>query len=221
MPLILGVERISSAAWALLIGCHYRPDDTTVWVDEAPPQRPQAITSYAPGYWRAQFSHPLPSAALVYACGQSATLVVATPEQPTWLIGILGLGLIGTGLLGIKLIRQPTRRVNVSTTSPTTIGWRAVIYDEQGERTISLPDGILTIGSDPACHLIVLAPDIALRHAQLILNKETAQIVDLASPSGVFNGPVRRRLRPHLPFLIDTDQDLWLGATVRMRLMKN
>lgn len=217
--LILGVEQISATAWALLVGCSSPPHDLHVWAEEAPPQRPQTITALAPGRWHAQFTGALPSSAIVYGCGQNAALVVAAPATPSWLNGLFGLGVVAAALLGMRLFRRSRHIVNQPTPASAITVWRVHIADEHGERTIALPAGMLTAGSDPACHLIVLAPDIALRHAHLILTEESAQIVDLASPSGVFCGPVRRRLRPHTPTPVG-DEDIWLGATVRLRLVK-
>lgn len=218
--LILGVEQISATAWALLVGCSSPPHDLHVWAEEAPPQRPQTITALAPGRWRAQFDGALPSSAIVYGCGQNAALVVAAPATPSWLNGLFGLGVVAAALLGMRLFRRSRHIVNQPTPAPAITVWRAHIADEHGERTIALPAGMLTAGSDPACHLIVLGSDIALRHAHLILTEEQAHIVDLASPSGIFCGPVRRRLRPHTPTPVG-DEDIWLGATVRLRLVKN
>lgn len=218
--LILGVEQISATAWALLVGCSSRPHDLHVWAEEAPPQHPQTITALAPGRWRAQFDGALPSSAIVYGCGQSAALVVASPTTPLWLYSLFGLGIVAAALLGVRLSRRPHRVVTRPTPAPAAPVWQAHITDEQGERTIALPTGMLTAGSDPACQMIVLGSDIALRHAHLMLTEEQAHIVDLASPSGIFYGPVRRRLRPHTPTPVG-DEDIWLGATVRLRLVKN
>ncbi|WP_298490228.1 FHA domain-containing protein [uncultured Chloroflexus sp.] len=217
--LILGVEQISATAWALLVGCSSPPHDLRVWAEEAPPQLPQTITALAPGRWRAQFDGALPSSAIVYGCGQRAALVVASTTTPLWLNSLFGLGMVAAALLGVRLIRRPRRVVTRPTPSPTTPVWQAHITDEQGDRILTLPTGMLTAGSDPACHMIVLGSDIALRHAHLMLTEEQAHIVDLASPSGIFCGPVRRRLRPHTPTLVG-DEDIWLGATVRLRLVK-
>ncbi|MEF3273176.1 MAG: FHA domain-containing protein [Chloroflexus sp.] len=219
LPLILGVERISATTWALLVRCHYQPRDVQVWVEATHSVRPKVIEPHGARSWRAQFDGHLPSTATVYGCGQSATLVVTTPNQPGWIAGMLGLTLAVTGILAVSLIRRRSRQIPSPARPPSTIAWRALIHDEQGERSIALPTGIVTVGSDPACQLIVLAPDIALRHAQIMVTEATAHIVDLASPSGIFSGPVRRRLRPHTPIPIG-DEDLWLGATVRMRLAK-
>lgn len=218
--LILGVEQISATAWALLVGCSSPPHDLHVWAEEAPPQRPQTITALAPGRWRAQFDGALPSSAIVYGCGQNAALVIAAPPLPQWLNVLFGIGIVAAVLLGARIIRRPRHTVTPRSQLPATSVWQASITDEQGERTIALPTGMLTAGSDPACHLIVLGSDIALRHAHLILTEEQAHIVDLASPSGIFCGPVRRRLRPHTPTPVG-DEDIWLGATVRLRLVKN
>lgn len=217
--LILGVERISDTAWALLVGCPSHPHDIQVWAEETAPQRPQTITALAPGRWRAHFTGALPQSATIYGCGQSAALVIATATPPLWLHGLFSIGATTAILLGARFIRRAHRTISPSPKPPSTAVWQAQLTDEEGERTITLPTGLLTAGSDPACHVIVLAPDIALRHAHLIITEEYAQIVDLASPSGVFCGPVRRRLRPHTPTLV-SDEDIWLGATARLRLVK-
>lgn len=217
--LIFGVEQISATAWALLVGCPSPPHDLHVWAEEAPPQRPQTITALAPGRWRAQFDGALPSSAMVYGCGQSAALVIASPALPLWMNSVFALGAVAVMLLSTRLVRRARRVASLPISALAVSGWQAYITDEQGERTIALPTGMLTAGSDPACHIIVLGSDIALRHAHLMLTETQAHIVDLASPSGVFCGPVRRRLRPHTPTLV-SDEDIWLGATVRLRLGK-
>lgn len=218
--LILGVEQISATAWALLIDCPFHPHDLHVWVEAAPPQRPQTITAVAPGRWRVQFTGALPSSAMVFGCGQSATLVIASPTPPLWMHGVFALGAVAVALLSTHLLRRARRVTGSPAPAPAVAAWQAHITDEQGERTIALPTGMFTAGSDPACHIIVLGSDIALRHAHLILTTEQAHIVDLASPSGIFYGPVRQRLRPHTPLPVN-DEDILLGATVRLRLVKN
>ncbi|WP_322490356.1 FHA domain-containing protein [Chloroflexus sp.] len=218
--LILGIEQISATAWALLVGCPVHPHDLHVWAEAAPPQHPQTLTALAPGRWRAQFDGALPASAIVYGCGQSAALVVASSALPLWMQGVFALSAVAAVLLSTQLVRRTRRVTSLPPPAPAVAAWQAHITDEQGERTLALPTGMLTAGSDPACHIIVLGADIALRHAHLILTAEQAHIVDLASPSGVFCGPVRRRLRPHTPTPVD-DEDIWLGATVRLRLVKN
>ncbi|GIV88611.1 MAG: hypothetical protein KatS3mg055_1129 [Chloroflexus sp.] len=216
LPFILGVERISPVAWALLVGCHYSPHDIRVWTETAPPQHPHTITASGHHRWRVQFTGSLPASATVYGCGQQAVLIVAA-ESSQWLSGLVIVGITVTGLLGLRLLRMPRAAPRQPSVVPTTARWQAQICDEEGERTITLAASLLTVGSDPACHLIVIAADIAPRHAQIILSEQTAQIVDLASPAGVFSGPVRQRLRPHTPTYV-AYEDIWLGATVRLRL---
>jgi len=218
-PLILGVEQLSSTGWALLVQCPYPPQDLYIWTKDASLQRPQQLTALEHPRWRAQFAGSLPRMVTIYGCGQQAALMMTPPTELSWLGELFLVGLVVAGLLGVRLVKRwrasaiPT---SVSAPAPT---WYVHLCDEQGERTVAIPSGMFTVGSDPACHLLVFGADIALRHAHLIAGETNVQIVDLASHSGVFTGPVRRRLRPHTPTPVG-EEDFWLGATVRLRLAR-
>ncbi len=218
-PLILGVEQLSSTGWALLVQCPYPPQDLYIWTKDASLQRPQQLTASEPSRWRAQFTGSLPSMITIYGCGQQAALIITSPTGPSWLGWLFLAGLVVAGLLSVRLVKRwRARAIPLSVPAPAPT-WYIHLHDEQGERTVALPIGIFTVGSDPACHLTVFGADIALRHAHLIAGEMSAHIVDLASPSGVFSGPVRRRLRPHTPTPVG-EEDFWLGATVRLRLAR-
>ncbi len=218
-PLILGVEQLSSSGWALLVQCPYPPQDLYIWMKDGSLQRPQRLTALEYPRWRAQFAGSLPRMVTIYGCGQQAVLMMVPPAGPSWLGELFLVGLVVAGLLGVRLVkrwRANSIPISASASAPT---WYVHLYDDQGERTVAIPTGMFTVGSDPACHLLVFGADIALRHAHLIAGETNAQIVDLASHSGVFTGPVRRRLRPHTPTPVG-EEDFWLGATVRLRLTR-
>ncbi len=219
-PLILGVAATSSTVWTLIVGCHFQPHDLVVLVNGAPPQPARAISAAGPARWHATFDGSMPRAATVHGCGQRAALVIAAPPSPAWMLALFGIGFIAACILGARLVWRPRPPTASPAPPPPIAGWQMLVQDAQGERTIALTEGIITAGSDPGCQIIVLASDTAPRHAQLMIGAEHAYIVDLASPAGVFCGPVRRRLRPHTPMLIG-DEDIWLGATARLRLYRS
>lgn len=219
LPLILGVERISPTVWAVLLHCSYPPYDLYVWTGNSTIQRPKALIRLAEAHWQAQFTGTLPKMATLYGCGQQAAFVVTYPTIASPSEWIVGIGLVGAGACGMWLMwRRRPKPARPSAPAPLP-AWSVHLHDDQGERTITLPHGLFSIGSDPACHLIVLGADIALRHAHLMVSETTVHIVDLASPSGVFSGPVRQRLRPHTPVPVDNN-DIWLGTSVRLRLSR-
>ncbi|PMP76290.1 MAG: hypothetical protein C0184_13020 [Chloroflexus aggregans] len=138
LPFILGVERISPVAWALLVGCHYSPHDIRVWTETAPPQHPQTITASGHHRWRVQFTGSLPASATVYGCGQQAALIVAAGSVQ-WLSGLVIIGITVTGWLSLRLLRMPRAAPRQPSVVPTTARWQAQICDEEGERTITPP----------------------------------------------------------------------------------